>query len=56
MSQLGTIPSEGNTYEWKNYRFEVMDMDANRVDKVLLTIQQEVSELNAVLPSLENER
>jgi putative hemolysin len=41
MSQLGKIPTEGNRYQWKQYLFEVMDMDANRVDKVLLTIEAE---------------
>ena len=54
MSQLGKIPSEGNTYDWKNYHFEVLDMDANRVDKVLLTVEQEVTEMDTLLHPFEN--
>jgi putative hemolysin len=37
MAMLGRIPTEGDQFEWEGYRFEVMDMDGRRVDKVLLT-------------------
>lgn len=37
MSQIGSIPTAGQHFEWGNYRFEVMDMDGRRVDKVLAT-------------------
>ena len=37
MAQLGRIPSSGDKFEWNGYRFEVMDMDGRRVDKVLVT-------------------
>lgn len=33
---LGHIPVSADHFEWKNFRFEVMDMDGNRVDKVLV--------------------
>jgi putative hemolysin len=33
---LEHTPSEGDFFEWKGYRFEVVDMDGNRVDKVLI--------------------
>lgn len=33
---LGRIPSEADTVEELGYRFEVVDMDGNRVDKVLV--------------------
>ncbi len=36
MTQLGGIPSVGQHFEWKGFRFEVMDMDRRRVDKVLI--------------------
>lgn len=39
MSELGRIPVSGDYFEWKNMRFEVMDMDGRRVDKVLVTIR-----------------
>jgi putative hemolysin len=37
MTQLGGIPAVGQHFEWKNFRFEVMDMDGRRVDKVLIS-------------------
>ncbi|MFN3560759.1 MAG: hemolysin family protein [Chloroherpetonaceae bacterium] len=37
MHQLGTIPKEGQAFEWNNARFEVVDMDGRRIDKVLYT-------------------
>ena len=35
---LKYIPEEGETYQWNTYRFEIMDMDGNRIDKILLNI------------------
>jgi putative hemolysin len=37
MQQLGRIPSTGNHFAWGGFRFEVVDMDGHRVDKVLVT-------------------
>lgn len=36
MTQLGRIPSAADHFEWGGLRFEVMDMDGKRVDKVLV--------------------
>ncbi|MGB3311046.1 MAG: hemolysin family protein [Nodosilinea sp.] len=33
---MGRIPSTGDFFEWEGLRFEVVDMDSRRVDKVLL--------------------
>ncbi len=33
--QLGHIPQVGETFQWKNWRFEVVDLDGRRIDKVL---------------------
>ena len=30
------IPAAGDSFDWDSLRFEVMDMDGNRVDKVLV--------------------
>jgi putative hemolysin len=38
MSQLGRIPSEADTFTWEGMRFEVIDMDGYRVDKVLVQV------------------
>ncbi len=37
MSQFDTIPITGQMLEWSNWRFEVVDMDGRRIDKVLIT-------------------
>jgi putative hemolysin len=37
VKQFGRIPKEGETFESQGYIFEVLDMDAHRVDKVLIT-------------------
>jgi len=34
---LGRIPIATDFFEWGNLRFEVMDMDGTRIDKVLVT-------------------
>ena len=31
-----TVPAEGEMFQWTGYRFEVIDMDRHRVDKVLV--------------------
>ncbi len=36
VTQLGRIPTAADYFEWRGMRFEVMDMDGNRVDKVLV--------------------
>ena len=35
--KIGRIPAETDTCSWKNFTFEVMDMDNLRVDKILVT-------------------
>ncbi len=37
MVQLGRIPQVGDRFERCGFRFEVLDMDRNRVDKLLAT-------------------
>jgi putative hemolysin len=37
MMHLGRIPQAADLFEWNGLRFEVMDMDGKRVDKVLVT-------------------
>jgi putative hemolysin len=36
MHQLGRVPAVADAFEWNNWRYEVMDMDGKRVDKVLV--------------------
>lgn len=37
MHVLERIPREADHFEWQGYRFEVVDMDGKRVDKLLVT-------------------
>ena len=37
MARLGRIPRTADTCEWGGMRFEVVDMDGRRIDKVLVT-------------------
>jgi len=41
MTTLGHVPKEGERFEAFGYSFEVVDMDHNRIDKVLVTQVQE---------------
>jgi putative hemolysin len=36
LMELGRIPTAGDHFEWNGYRFEVIDMDGRRIDKVLV--------------------
>jgi putative hemolysin len=36
LHQLEHIPKTGEQMEWKDFKFEIMDMDAQRIDKVLV--------------------
>ena len=37
MAALGRVPRTGDVFERGRHRFEVVDMDGNRVDRVLAT-------------------
>ena len=37
MTHLGRVPASADRFEWGDMYFEVMDMDGNRVDKILVT-------------------
>jgi putative hemolysin len=36
LHQLGHIPREGDKFQWDRFEFEVLDMDRQRIDKVLI--------------------
>jgi putative hemolysin len=36
LAQLGRLPEEGQAVAYDGWRFEVVDMDARRIDKVLV--------------------
>jgi putative hemolysin len=42
---LKEIPATGDHFEWKDFKFEIIDMDKNRIDKMLVTrIEEEDQE------------
>ncbi|MFM7839466.1 MAG: transporter associated domain-containing protein, partial [Chitinophagaceae bacterium] len=44
LHQLERIPQTGDRLEWKGFRFEIIDMDAQRIDKILVNISDEIRE------------
>jgi putative hemolysin len=42
--QLGKIPISGEHFEWRKLRFEIVDMDGKRVDKVLVKMSEDTEE------------
>ena len=36
-TQMGRVPSESDHFEWGQLRFEIVDMDGKRIDKVLVS-------------------
>jgi len=36
-SYLGNMPKTGETFEWAGLKFEIVDMDRMRIDKVIVT-------------------
>jgi putative hemolysin len=36
-TQMGRVPSVSDSFVWSNLRFEIVDMDGKRIDKVLVT-------------------
>jgi putative hemolysin len=42
--QLGKIPVSGEHFEWRSLRFEIIDMDGKRVDKVLVELSETPAE------------
>lgn len=39
MNHMGRVPQAADMFEWNSLRFEVMDMDGNRVDKVMVSLK-----------------
>jgi len=42
LHQLESIPETGEKLQWKGFDFEIIDMDGNRIDKVLVTLSEEM--------------
>ena len=44
LHQLERIPKTGDKLLWKGFKIEVIDMDGHRIDKVLVTLSEELKE------------
>lgn len=44
LHQLERIPQIGDTFEWKAFEFEIIDMDAQRIDKILVMVSDEIKD------------
>jgi putative hemolysin len=47
LAQLGRLPATAETFDWKDLRFEIVDMDGRRIDKLLVTRIASAGELDA---------
>ncbi len=46
LARLEKLPNEGERFDWEGFKFEVVDMDGRRVDKVLVTRQPSEPDVN----------
>lgn len=44
LHELERIPSTGETFDWRGFQFEIIDMDGQRIDKLLVKIPDDVKE------------
>jgi len=48
MSHFGKVPILGNVFEWDGLRFEIVDLDGKRIDKLLITRMEHKPELKPI--------
>lgn len=41
LHELERIPHTGDLLDWKEFHFEIVDMDGHRIDKILVTVSEE---------------
>ena len=44
LHELEHIPVTGEKFEWKDFGFEIIDMDGQRIDKIFVTVSEELKE------------
>jgi len=44
LHELEHIPATGETFEWRGFHIEVIDMDGQRIDKLLVKVSEEIKE------------
>ena len=48
-TQMGRVPAVAESFEWRGLRFEIVDMDGKRIDKVLVMSKEELDEKDSPL-------
>ena len=44
LHELERIPTTGETFDWRGFQFEIIDMDGQRIDKLLVKIPADLKE------------
>lgn len=44
LHELEHIPATGETFDWRGFQFEIIDMDSQRIDKLLVKISEEIKD------------
>lgn len=44
LHELKHIPATGEKFEWKDFGFEIIDMDGQRIDKIIVSVSDELKE------------
>lgn len=44
LHELERIPQTGDKFDWRGFSFEIVDMDGQRIDKLIVTVPQDVKE------------
>ncbi len=44
LHKLKHIPATGETFEWRGFEFEIIDMDGQRIDKVMVSVSEEIKD------------
>ncbi len=44
LHELERIPKTGDTFDWRGFSFEIVDMDGQRIDKLIVKIPEDVKE------------
>lgn len=42
LHELEHIPAEGESFTWRGFRFEIIDMDGHRIDKIVVVPDEEI--------------
>jgi putative hemolysin len=53
-TQMGRVPSVAEFFEWRDLRFEIVDMDGKRIDKVLV-ISKDAAGANNTPPQIDSQ-